>query len=412
MEAKSRQTNIKMTARKLRRVINEVRGKAVNEALDMLRFMPYFAARVVEKNVKGSKVGDSFTMNSSKTFTIDRFSGGYDRLYDKYYIVESSKIVKGPIYVTSVTPAKDVVVEKPVSSPKGLVDELKESSFTAAEDLRSNWTALNIDFTQLVQAGPGSNSEAISFNGNTYYINKDYVNSLDSRLKKYEEMGINVVAVVISFVSQEPYNNYPRELKYIDNARWTNGFNTSNNVGRDNFIVAMEYLADRYSSGGNGLICNYVIGNEVDYAYDWNEIIPNDGSTETRAAFDTYMEEYARALRLANLAVKKYSDDISVSISLSKEWAKAVGSSKSSSSKLYDSYAPKTMLDWLNYYSKKGGDYDWTLCPHNYPIASGNTAASETGITGSVQISGDVDSTKRITQNNLEVLQMYLDRIS
>ena len=54
MEAKARQTNIKMTARKLRRVINEVRGKAVNDALDMLRFMPYFAARVVEKNLKAA----------------------------------------------------------------------------------------------------------------------------------------------------------------------------------------------------------------------------------------------------------------------------------------------------------------------------------------------------------------------
>ena len=54
MEAKARQTNIKMTARILRRVINEVRGKAVNDALDMLRFMPYFAARVVEKNVKAA----------------------------------------------------------------------------------------------------------------------------------------------------------------------------------------------------------------------------------------------------------------------------------------------------------------------------------------------------------------------
>ena len=54
MEAKSRQTNIKMTARKLRRVINEVRGKAVTEALDLLRFMPYFAAKVVEKNVKAA----------------------------------------------------------------------------------------------------------------------------------------------------------------------------------------------------------------------------------------------------------------------------------------------------------------------------------------------------------------------
>ena len=54
MEAKARQTNIKLTARKLRRVINEVRGKAVNDALDMLRFMPYFAARVVEKNLKAA----------------------------------------------------------------------------------------------------------------------------------------------------------------------------------------------------------------------------------------------------------------------------------------------------------------------------------------------------------------------
>lgn len=54
MEAKARQTNIKMTARKLRRVISEVRGKAVNDALDMLRFMPYFAARVVEKNLKAA----------------------------------------------------------------------------------------------------------------------------------------------------------------------------------------------------------------------------------------------------------------------------------------------------------------------------------------------------------------------
>ena len=54
MEAKAKQTDIKMTARKLRREINEVRGKAVVEAQDMLRFMHYFAARVVEKNLKAA----------------------------------------------------------------------------------------------------------------------------------------------------------------------------------------------------------------------------------------------------------------------------------------------------------------------------------------------------------------------
>ena len=365
---------------------------------------------LVTADAAGTKV-DNVDLNASASFTLPRVENGCDKLYDKYYIVQSGKIVKGPIYTTNITPKNSGAVEKAVPSKKGLVDESGDEVFAIADDLGSNWTAMNIDFTQLILAGPSGNAEPIVVNGNTYYINKNYVNQLDYRLSKYEDMGINVVAVVISFVSTEANNNYPRDLKYLDNARWTNGFNTSNNVGRDNFIAGMEYLANRYSQGGNGLICNYVIGNEIDYAYDWNEIIPNNGSTETRADLDTYMEEYSRALRLANLAVKKYSSDVSVSISLSKEWGRAVGANKGTSSKLYDSYAPKEMLDWLNFYTKKGGDYDWTICPHNYPVKSGNTAAYETGLTGStVQITGNVDSSKRITQSNLEVLQMYLER--
>ena len=50
-ESMARQTNISMPARKLRRVINEVRGKSALEAAKILKFMPYFAARVVEKNL-------------------------------------------------------------------------------------------------------------------------------------------------------------------------------------------------------------------------------------------------------------------------------------------------------------------------------------------------------------------------
>ena len=50
-QATAKQTNIKMPASKLRRVINEIRGKVASEALKMLKFMPYFAARVVEKNL-------------------------------------------------------------------------------------------------------------------------------------------------------------------------------------------------------------------------------------------------------------------------------------------------------------------------------------------------------------------------
>lgn len=54
MEALAKQTDIKMTARKLRRVINEVRGKNVEEAIRILRFMPYAAAKVVLHNLKSA----------------------------------------------------------------------------------------------------------------------------------------------------------------------------------------------------------------------------------------------------------------------------------------------------------------------------------------------------------------------
>ena len=50
-QATAKQTNIKMPPRKLRRVINEIRGKVASEALKMLKYMPYFAARIVEKNL-------------------------------------------------------------------------------------------------------------------------------------------------------------------------------------------------------------------------------------------------------------------------------------------------------------------------------------------------------------------------
>ena len=395
---------------------------------------------IVDKDVKGVKVG-TFKMNKAKTYTLDRLTkNGHDKIYDKFYVVSNGNIIKGPIYVTEIEALRGKVTLD-VPSKKGLVDEIDEYTFEVSEDIGSNWTALNIDFTELILANEtkdgkpidntGANADTIEINGNTYYINAAYLSQLDSRVARYTKMGINVVGIVVSFVETEGSNQYPRALKYIDDARWTNGFNTSNDLGRDYFIAGMEYLANRYSKGNKGYISNYVIGNEVDYVYDWYEIIPNesadgkklpargskylrDGEIETRASLDTYMEEYSRTLRLANIAVKQYSDDITVGICISREWAKSKGvqqGAKPTTNKRYDSYAPKEMLDWLNYYSKKSGDYEWTLTQHNYPVANGNSAATETGLTGDkVYITGDPDTTNMITQANMEVLQLYLDR--
>lgn len=50
-ESSAKQRNIMMSARKLRRVINEVRGKRAIDAYKILRLMPYRAADVVLKKL-------------------------------------------------------------------------------------------------------------------------------------------------------------------------------------------------------------------------------------------------------------------------------------------------------------------------------------------------------------------------
>jgi large subunit ribosomal protein L22 len=51
MKSYAKQRNIPMTARKIRRVINEIRGKKVNEAYLLLKAMPYKASTIVLKKL-------------------------------------------------------------------------------------------------------------------------------------------------------------------------------------------------------------------------------------------------------------------------------------------------------------------------------------------------------------------------
>lgn len=49
MQSKSQAKWIRMSPRKVRRVVDQIRGKRAGEAIDMLTFMPYKAARPVWK---------------------------------------------------------------------------------------------------------------------------------------------------------------------------------------------------------------------------------------------------------------------------------------------------------------------------------------------------------------------------
>jgi len=54
MHSKAQAKWVRMSPRKVRRVVNEIRGKKAAEAVVILRFMPFAAAREVEKVLKSA----------------------------------------------------------------------------------------------------------------------------------------------------------------------------------------------------------------------------------------------------------------------------------------------------------------------------------------------------------------------
>jgi large subunit ribosomal protein L22 len=64
MQSKAQAKWLRMSPRKVRRVVNEIRGLTAGEAFTILRFMPFSAAREVEKVLKSAMYN---VVNNSKS---------------------------------------------------------------------------------------------------------------------------------------------------------------------------------------------------------------------------------------------------------------------------------------------------------------------------------------------------------
>lgn len=368
---------------------------------------------VTEYNSK--KIG-TYKLGETKNISIDRFVESYDRLYDKYYAVQNDKILKGPIYATEIAAIKDVEPNFDIKSKKGVLGENIEHF----KELDCSYAVLNFQMSSLflfptereaggeIQLVPPAGAIPFESNGKTYYFSPGVVNSWDEEvLKYYGDAKAHITAVVwaVNFdgLSSE---NFPLDMTYMPwAAQGTKllSFNTSNKNGFEYYIAFMEFLASRYSDPASNLyIENFVIGNEVDYSGDYFRI------SENKAHLDTYMEEYSRLLRISNLAMKKYNERITINASFTHAWAKP-GNTETEGRM---DYAPKTMIEWLNFKSKLEGDYNWGIAPHCYGLSLGQPSvfyndtvhAKEYGITNSI------DTTAYLTFSNFELIEEYLNR--
>lgn len=370
---------------------------------------------------------------------LPRFENGdmsRDMLYRKYYVIQDSQILAGPFYVTDVE-AQNSVSAVETDSIKGLFSGAAndyEVDKLLIEDLGLKHAKVNLPLMEFIMPREDvgydgkvyedyfinryteDNSYKHTVNGTDYYFWKSTVDELDKTVKNFTDNGVKVTLVVYSInLGMDDQWRSPFFLHYpqvrlsgtIENMTVL-ALNTSNERSYNYILALFEFLAERYSRDDNkyGQIETYVIGNEIDLSMTWNAMV--NAYKDQPLAVETYVDEYYRLLRLANLAVKKYKPQNTVCTSLAHYWTKSAYELGLEGSN--HNYAPKTILDYLNKRSKDQGDFNWGIAshPYGYYLQDSDLVYKDTTAGVSKGMTDNYETTTLITYTNLEVLDNYL----
>ncbi len=399
---------------------------------------------VVAGGTDGEAVGEYECGTTQVLHAARKGADGHDYLYSKYYVVQDGRLLAGPYYATNVD-APDTSVTFSTATKKGGANRdrrTKASSADIMSDLGCGWTNVAVNLGDVLVKNENmdgspvdealyDNTTSFVYEGTTYRFSNAGLKKYDDIIQAYSKKNINMQVVLAASKRCADWKTYPQALTYIGEEGmsstdmfWsgeTLGYNTATEIGEKYFLATMEFLAQRWSQDAeHGLVHNFVIGNEIDWAFAWQHIASWHKDADGRIVYETlsldaYMEEIARTLRLGNLAVKKYNSNLTVSISFTNQWADSYAKSGNLTEYDYgfDSYAPKDQLDWLFAHETARGDYDWGLSLHPY---------ANNGISGSDMFywelknfndggaSTDFETSAHMGPLNFEIVETYLEQ--
>jgi len=397
---------------------------AVGEQLQIVMLKPYEYYKgetdrgINEKNDRvdsGSVVG-VYTVGTPKTIAVDRFDASqYDNLYNKFILAKNETLVAGPYLVNNIKSQRFFTQKTVAATKKGIISQGDERLL----DLGVGWTEYNINPNSMVYPNEQVNeqgeivaidnsvheSNIIEFvsNGKTYYFKKNVIESMDNSLLFCKNNNIKALYIIWNIKNYNqldaPYfMSYPSARDYTKSVIWS--IDTSTELGAGYFTAVMEFMAERYSreDGQYGWVHRFVIGNEVDYSWQWNPILNYD--KDTALSLNNYVEEYSRTMRIAEQATKKYYSDNMVLGSSTHSWTSGRNNGNGN-------YASVDIYNYLNEKTKKQGDYNWGFAGHPYPqdLSCSNFLEEEAG---KRYINGDFNDTVSITWTNLEVFEEYV----
>lgn len=288
-------------------------------------------------------------------------------------------------------PNKDYFPQPP--NKKGLQVQMIDDAIA----LGVQHAALNVDLTRLLDLTGRENGPTWIVNGKNYAFSPARVAEIDAQVKPLSDHQIVVTLILLTYASQDAKRNqlmlHPRYARNEKMAGPISMFNMTTSEGSDALQACLEFLANRYSTDqGHGRVWGYICGNEVNSHWFW----ANMG----HARPDEVIAEYERAVRLIHRAVRKFSREARVYISLDHFWHERYAAGSDT-----QCLGGKEFLERFAVKVKEQGDFDWHLAHHPYPEPLTDARFWNDNVHAPHH-----DQAQSITFRNLDVLMEFLQQ--
>lgn len=352
------------------------------------------------------------------TFTIPRYSAvkgeeGYDKIYDKFYILSGGskngdvfsggEILAGPVNVTEF-PSERTYENTEAASIKGL----EVMNADDGENLGISHAAITFDLPGLLTTESASDAIPYTVNGKEYYFSENFLKSYDEKVIANTEAGFKTTFVMV--IWRTSLSKAFADIIHPDNTTSNVSSlsivapNMTTQAGVDYLIAMYEFLADRYTREDKkyGQVSYFVIGNETDAAYEWNNMgyLP----------LDEYMRQYERTVRAAYTAIRKHWSEAGVMICTTHFWNKSTAAQFGLTEYVdKGAFTSRQIIDNFAALAKKNGDFGWELAYHPYRA----THMGEPVFWDSINVSEATDdpyTTLKVTPLNIHVLGEYLKK--
>ena len=278
------------------------------------------------------------------------------------------------------------------ASKKGLQVQMVDDALA----LGVKHAALNVNLSSLIEVTnrPGF-LRWIRNENEDFYFNSGRVEALDRQVKTLSDSNVVISLILLSYASSRAdINKLMLHPGYDPKApNHLGAFNTATAEGVRYLSACFEFLAERYSRKDRryGSAVNFIVGNEVNSHWFWYNM--------GRVSMEELAKHYLRAVRICHTAVRKYSANSRVYLSLEHHW-----NMRYPGGDAHQTVAGRKFVDYFNQCANAQGNFDWHIAFHPYPENLFNCR------TWNDKTATLRDDTPRITFKNLEMLSAYLER--